>query len=151
MDWFEGSNWEPAIWLTVAIVLFIAEVLGASGFLVGAAVAALALAALTLIVQDLGLATQISTYALVAVISTVVYFRFFKTTEPSNRDLLPKRAQMMIGRRFTLDEKLAAGTELRVQIGDSMWVVTSIRDIDKEVEVEVVDCEAMRLQVDTVD
>lgn len=151
MEWFEGSNWVPAIWLTVAIVLFIAEVLGAAGFLVGAAVAALALAALTYFVADLGLAAQIFTYAVVAVIATLVYFRFFRATEPSNRESLPKRAQMMIGRRFTLGEKLAAGTELRVQLGDSMWVVTSTRDIDRGEEVEVVDCDAMRLQVATID
>ena len=151
MEWFEGSNWVPAIWLTVAIVLFIAEVLGAAGFLVGAAVAALALAALTYFVADLGLAAQIFTYAVVAVIATLVYFRFFRATEPSNRDSLPKRAQMMIGRRFTLGEELAAGTEQRVQLGDSMWVVTSVRDIDRGAEVEVVDCDAMRLQVATVD
>lgn len=151
MEWFESSNWVPAIWLTVAILLFIAEVLGAAGFLVGAAVAALALAAITFVVEDLGVATQIATYAFVAVVATVVYFRFFKTTEPSNRDLLPKRAQMMVGRRFTLGNKLAAGTDLRVQLGDSMWVVTSARDIDKGVEVEVVDCDTMRLHVATVD
>lgn len=151
MEWFEGSNWVPAIWLTVAVVLFIAEVLGAAGFLIGAAVAALALAVLTYFVADLGLAAQIFTYAIVAVIATLVYFRFFRATEPSNRDTLPKRAQMMVGRRFTLGEKLAAGTELRVQLGDSMWVVTSMRDIDMGAEVEVVDCDAMRLQVATVD
>ncbi|MCY3857397.1 MAG: NfeD family protein [Gammaproteobacteria bacterium] len=151
MEWLEGSNWVPAIWLTVAIVLVIAEVLGAAGFLVGAAVAALALAALTYFVADLGLAAQIFTYAVVAVIATLVYFRFFRATQPSNRDTLPKRSQMMIGRRFTLGEKLAAGTELRVQLGDSMWVVTSTRDIDRGTEVEVVDCDAMRLQVATLD
>ncbi|MCY4096385.1 MAG: NfeD family protein [Gammaproteobacteria bacterium] len=151
MEWLDGSNWVPAIWLTVAIVLVIAEVLGAAGFLVGAAVAALALAALTYFVTDLGLAAQIFTYAVVAVIATLVYFRFFRATQPSNRDTLPKRSQMMIGRRFTLGEKLAAGAELRVQLGDSMWVVTSTRDIDRGAEVEVVDCDAMRLQVATLD
>ncbi len=151
MEWVEGTNWIPAIWLTVAIVLFIAEVLGAAGFLVGAAVAALALAALTYFVSDLGVAGQIFTYAIVAVIATLVYFRFFRATEPSNLDTLPQRAQMMIGRRFTLGEKLAAGTEIRVQLGDSMWVVTSTRDIDTGAEVEVVDCDTMRLQVATVD
>ena len=151
MEWFEGSNWVPAIWLTIAIVLLIAEVLGAAGFLVGAAVAALALAALTYFVSDLGIAAQIFTYAVVAVIATLVYFKFFRATEPSNRDSLPKRAQMMIGRRFTLGEKLAAGTEIRVQLGDSMWVVTSMRDIDMGAEVEVIDCDTMRLQVATVE
>lgn len=151
MEWIEGSNWVPAIWLTIAIVLFLAEVLGAAGFLVGAAVAALALAALTYFVSDLGIAAQIFVYAVVAVIATLVYFKFFRATEPSNKDSLPKRAQMMIGRRFTLGEKLAAGTEIRVQLGDSMWVVTSTRDIELGAEVEVVDCDTMRLQVATVD
>ena len=151
MDWLGGSNWIPAIWLTVAIVLFIAEVLGAAGFLVGAAVAALAMAALTYFVSDLGIAAQIFVYAVVAVIATLVYFKFFRATEPSNRDALPKRSQMMVGRRFTLGEKLAAGTEIRVQLGDSMWVVTSTNDIDMGTEVEVVDSDTMRLQVTTVD
>ena len=151
MDLIDSSNWVPAIWLTVAIVLFIAEVLGTAGFLVGAAIAALVLAALTFFVSDLGIAAQIFIYAVVAVIATLVYFKFFRDTEPSNRHTLPNRTQMMVGRRFTLGEKLAAGTEIRVQLGDSMWVVTSPRDIDMGAEVEVVDSDSMRLQVATVD
>lgn len=146
MDWFTS----PFVWFTAAVVLFIAEVLGASGFLIGAGVAALAMAVVTYFASELGLAMQIVLYAIFAVGATLVYFKFFRATQPSNEDTLPTRADMMLGRRFKLEEKLAAGTELRVQLGDAMWVVTSPLDIEGGSEVEVVDCDAMRLQVATV-
>ncbi len=147
MELFGDSMWVPAIWLIVAIVLVIAEVLGAAGFLIGAAVAGFAMAVLTYLFSDLAIAVQIFIYACVAVVATVVYFRFFRATQPSNREVLPSRASMLVGRRFTLDEKLDAGNELRVQLGDSMWVVSSAQDIDIGTEVEVVDCDATRLQI----
>ena len=147
MEFLDGSSWAPAIWLTIAAVLFIVEVLGAAGFLIGAAVAALALAALTFVVSDIGIATQVFVYAVVAVIATLVYFKFFRATQQSNKEELPKRAQMMIGKRFTLEENLTAGTEIRVQLGDSMWPISSTHDLDSGAEVEVVDCDSMRLQV----
>ena len=150
MDLFSGPDWVPLTWLTVSIVLFIAEVLGASGFLIGAAVAALAMAAVTFLFSDMGFAFQIFVYTVMAVIATLVYFKFFRTTQPSNTEVLPRRAEMMMGRRFTLGEKLGAGSEMRVQLGDTMWVVTSPQDIDMGSEVEVVACDAMRLQISKV-
>ena len=146
MEWFSA----PLVWLAVAISLFIAEVLGTAGFLIGAAVAALAMSALTFFVGDLGIAYQIFVYAVVAVIATIVYFKFFRATQPSNQSALPTRAEAMLGRRFPLPESLAAGSEIRVQLGDSMWVVSSPTDIAEGAEVEVVDCSNMRLQVATI-
>lgn len=146
MDWLSS----PVVWLVAAILLFIADVLGAAGFLIGAGVAAIAMAALTFFFPDLGIGFQVAVYAVLAVVSTLVYFKFFRATQPSNNETLPKRAEMMLGRRFTLGEKLAAGTEIRVQLGDAMWVVTSPHDIDLGAEVEVVDCDAMRLQIAAV-
>ena len=145
-----GLSWTPAIWLALAILLFIAEVLGASGFLIGAAMAAVALSVLTFFIADLGVGMQIGIYAVLAIAGTLIYYRFFRETDPSNADVLPERAQMMVGRRFTLEEKLSAGTELRVQLGDSMWVVTSPADIADGTEVEVIGADAMRLEVATV-
>ena len=151
MDWFSESHWGATIWVIVAVVLLIFEVLGASGFLIGAAVAALALAAITFFLSDIGVAVQVFLYAVIAVVATLVYFKFFRATQPSNTDVLPQRAEMMMGRRFTLGEKMSAGSEIRVQLGDTMWLVTSPRDIDAGTEVEVVDCDAMRLQIAAVD
>lgn len=143
MDWVNA----PLVWLAIAILLFIAEVLGAAGFLIGAAVAALAMSALLFFVPTLAVTSQIFIYAVVAVVTTLVYFKFFRAAQPSNRNELPTRAEAMMGRRFTLDESITAGNEVRVQLGDSMWVVTSPQDIDEGTEVEVVDCSNMRLQV----
>lgn len=147
MDLFDGPNWVPITWLILATLLFIGEVLGLSGFLVGAAVAAVAMAALTAVVSGMGFVLQIITFAFVSVIATLVYFRFFRVTQPSNSDTLPERSQMMLGKRFSLGEALAAGAETRVQIGDTMWRVVTESAIEAGSEVIVVGGDSMRLEI----
>ena len=147
MDWFAGPNWVPVAWLTVAAVLFIGEVLGMSGFFIGAAVAAVAMALLTFLVSDIGFATQFVVFAVVSVVATLVYFRFFRATQPSNSDSLPQRSQMMLGKRFTLEESLPAGSETRVQLGDTMWRVIGESQLDAGTEVVVVGGDQMRLEI----
>ena len=151
MDWFSGPNWIPVAWVIVAVVLLIFEVLGASGFLIGAAVAALALAVLTFVISDLGMVAQFLSFAIIAVIATLVYFKFFKMTQPSNKDSLPGRSQMMLGRRFILEEELPAGVETRVQLGDTMWRVVSDGAIAQGSNVVVVGGDEMQLHIEVVE
>lgn len=146
MDWLSA----PLVWLAIAVLLLIAEVLGTSGFLLGAAVAAFVMTALVFLVPGMGIGMQIFIYAVISVIATVIYFKFFRATQPPNEDELPSRAEAMLGRRFKLEESISAGNETRIQIGDSMWVISSLSDIAEGVEVEVVDCDSMRLQVATL-
>ena len=146
MDWLGNSGWMPFLWFGLGLLLLIFEVLGASGFLLGAAIAAIVLAVVTFAI-DMSVSMQFALYAVVAVIGTIVYYRFFRSTQPSNKDELPERSATMVGRRFTLSETVHQGEEVRVQIGDTMWRVTSDTDIDKDTSVQVVDADKMRLVV----
>ena len=149
MDMLGNSGWMPFIWFGLGLLLLIFEVMGASGFLLGAAVAAIAMAVITFAV-DISIPIQISIYAVVAVIGTLVYYRFFRGTQPSNKNALPTRTEAMIGRRFALDEAIQPGAEIRVQLGDTMWRVASESDLDKGSNVEVVSTDNMRLVVAAV-
>lgn len=148
MDLLSDSTWTPLFWLAVGIVLLIAEVLGAAGFLIGAAAAALVLALLTFLVGDIGFALQLAIYAFVAVFATLVYFKFFRKTDPKNESDLPSRGDSLVGRRFTLEEDLVQGDEIRAQLGDTMWRVQSDADLSKGTEVCVVSTDVMKLKVE---
>ena len=150
MDTFTNSDWIPLVWFGIGIVLLIVEVLGAAGFLVGAAAAALVLALLTFLIDGIGVPLQLGVYAIVAVFATLVYFRFFRKTQGKNDVELPARSSSMLGKRFTLEERLAAGAEIRAQIGDTMWRVGADQDLAEGTEVKVISAEAMSVKVEAI-
>lgn len=134
-------------WFILGVLMFIAEVMGSAGFLIGAGVAAFAMAVVTWFLPGLGLVAQFVYYAITAVLATFVYFKFFRATQPSNKAELPSREQQMVGRQFELAESMADGIETRVQIGDTLWRAVSDTDIEAGATVEVESVDAMRLMI----
>ena len=73
-------------WFALGLVLFAAEALGAAGFLLGAAAAAIVIGVLSLFAPDLDIAAQFSLYALVALVArrgTIVLEEAFGQLDPS--------------------------------------------------------------------
>ena len=117
------------IWLAVGVVLLILEVAGTTGFLVGAAVAAFAMAMVTWIV-DLSLVAQVVFYALSATVATFVYIKFFRASDPHKDVDIHDRVATLNGTQFILAEELNSGQETRAQIGDTIWRVKALVDIE---------------------
>ena len=138
-------------WLILGVVMFIAEVLGTAGFLIGAGVAALAMAVATWLFPELGIVSQFIYFAISAVMATYIYFKFFRITQPSNKDELPSREQLMIGTQFEVTEVMKKGVEIRMQIGDTRWRIISDDDVAQGTRVEVVAAKAMQLVVEPMD
>ena len=146
MESLTNLGWE--IWLALGIALLAAEALGASGFLIGAAVAALALSLIAAIF-DLSWVSQIVIYAVTAVIATIVYFQMFRDAQRSDgAPPINQRAASMIGTIFTLEESI--DEQGRVQIGDTFWHVHADADLIRGARVRVVSADTMQLKVAAV-
>lgn len=117
------------IWLAVGILLLVLEVVGTTGFFVGAAVAAVAMALVTWIFE-LSLVAQVVFYAISATVATFVYIKFFRSSDPRKGEDMHDKASTLEGTQFVIDENLSSGQETRVQLGDTLWRVKALDDID---------------------
>ena len=141
------SSITPLHWVALGLLLLIAEMFGASGFLLGAAVAAFAMGVIVWLMPDLGLAAQMTMYAVGASVLTVVYFQLFRDAQKKpSRPLLNDRAKRMIGHQFTLEKSINA-TGSKVQIGDTLWAVEVHEALEQGTLVEVTDANEMTLRL----
>ncbi len=125
--------------------------MGAAGFLLGAAAAAVAIGVLALFVPALAVATQFSLYAVVALVATGLYLKVFRTEQADRGSSeLNHRAASLIGHEFDLTEQLATGSN-RVQIGDTFWRVESNSVLESGTRVKVVAADEMSLRLATLE
>lgn len=138
-------------WLTLAVVLLILEVLGTSGFLLGIAVAALAMAGAVALDFTPAWQHQLLLFSLLAVIFTLLYWKVFRRfNDQSAEPLLNDRAAQLIGRRLVLDDTLVGG-QGRVRIGDTLWKAEADQELTAGTSVEVWASEGMTLKVRAID
>lgn len=142
-QFFEQLNqWH---WFILGLLLLIGEALGASGFLLGTAIAAFITGVLTAVLGDsLSWQGQILTGAILAVICSVLYWKKFRAEEQkSDRPELNQRTAQFIGRRLVLSQDIEF--QGRVQIGDTFWKVTSNEHLKEGEHVVVVSVDATTL------
>lgn len=134
-------------WIALGLILLTAEMLGASGFLLGAAGAAFGMGAILWVMTDMATPVQFVLYAVGATILTIVYFQLFRDAEAKPaRPLLNKRAKRLVGHQFKLEDDIELGTA-KVQIGDTVWKVESEKPLSKGTLVEVIDTHRMSLKI----
>ncbi len=142
-------------WLALGLTLLIAEALGAAGFLIGAAVAAFAMAAVAWLVPDLSVTFQLALYALAAVVATWVYLQMFRgITADDAGDFLNRRSDQLVGTTLTLTSSIGAHEEVRVQVGDTLWRVHANQAMHAGDKVRIIasdEDDAMRLEVGPID
>jgi len=144
MEWvFEINAYH---WFALGLILFAAEALGAAGFMLGAAGAAIALGILTLAIPGLETAAQIGLYAVTAMVATILYLKVFRTEQDDQEDNLNHRAASLVGHEFDLSEEIPSGAS-RVQIGDTLWRVESEASLASGTRVKVIGADAMSLRV----
>lgn len=142
------ETFEPWHWLVLGFVLLSLEALGASGFLIGAAVAAFLQWIVTLVFPDLSWQHQLELYAFNALVLTVLYWKFLRrfnqTTDAKN---LNNRAAQFIGRSYPVYKAIDHGVG-KVKIGDALWKVKADRDAPVGAVVKVIASEGMTLKVE---
>lgn len=138
-------------WLILALLLLGGEALGAAGFMLGAVAAALVLALLVWLDMGLTWQQQISWFAgLTLVFSVVYWWRFKRFNETTEAPQLNDRAAQLVGRQFALSHDLVGG-QGKQQIGDTLWKVAADGDLTAGTQVKVVASDDMVLQIQLVD
>lgn len=134
-------------WFVLAVILIVLELTTTTGFLLGIAFAALALAGILLVVPSLLWNWQFLLFGVLSVIMTLGYRTYFRpASDASDNPLLNDRAAQMVGKSFVLGADLdRSGADM---IGDTRWALRSAGLIKKGVRVRVVAVEGMVLIVD---
>ncbi|WP_417225118.1 NfeD family protein [Amphritea sp.] len=144
-DWFNTlTQWH---WLILGTVLLILEMLGASGFLIGLAVASLVVAGTVALGMIDSWSYQLLLFALLGIGFTVLYWRVFRSfNRHTDEPLLNDRAAQLIGRKFVLAQNLDNG-QGRVQVGDTLWKAEAEATLVAGTQVEVYASEGMVIKI----
>ncbi len=151
--WFEQlSQWH---WFIFGLFLLMGEALGASGFLLGTAIASLLMGVIVWIVatvSDVGLSWQIQVLvgALLSVAFSILYWRFFRAEQQAtDRPNLNHRSAQLVGRKLVLEKDIQF--EGRIQIGDTFWKVVTDKPLFMGEAVEVISADATTLTLRKLD
>lgn len=106
------------------MLLIAAETLVPGAFLLWMGIAAAAVCVLVLAVPGMSLLVQIVAFVLLSFVSVQVYRSWFRGKgRQSDRPLLNRRAEQLIGRRVLLDQPIHDGRG-RAKVDDAFWVVS---------------------------
>lgn len=135
-------------WFVLAAILLGLEAMGAGGFLIGAAVAAMICWALNLITQGLDWQLQIGLFAIMTLVFSVLYWKYFKGfNEQTDKPDINDRGRQLIGRTATVDTAFTGHTG-KINIGDTLWrAKTDDDDVQPGDTVEVIDADQTLLIV----
>jgi len=115
------ENLEPGwLWMIGGVLLLIAEIIAPGFFLVFIGAAAIAAGLFTLLF-DLGVAGQLSLFAIYAIVAVMIGRKVYANAAVDAGDpLLNDRAARLVGRSVTVIEDVDEHSG-RVRVGDSEW------------------------------
>jgi membrane protein implicated in regulation of membrane protease activity len=134
-------------WWLLALVLIGAEVVMPGYFMLWIGVAAGIMGVLTLALPAMSPLVQAIAFAVLAIASCAVYWRFVRPLAEHRDDqpLLNRRGARMVGRRVVVAEPIVNGRG-KVHMGDTVWLAEG-PDVPAGGEVEVTACEGTTLKV----
>ena len=134
-------------WWLLALVLIGAELMVPGFFMLWIGIAAAAMGVILMFLPALSILAQAVLFAVLAVISCFVYWRFVRRAmaEPSDRPHLNRRAEQYIGRRFALETAIVNGHG-KARVGDSLWLVEG-PELPAGAAIEVVGVDGSTLKV----
>jgi inner membrane protein len=137
---------EVVVWAAVALLLFAAEALAPGAFMLWMGFAATALFVAVWVVPGIPLLVQAVAFVVLSFVSVQVYRTWFRGKErQSDKPLLNRRAEQMVGRVVPLEQAIVGGRG-RVKIDDAFWVVAG-PELPEGSEVRVVAVDGMTLKV----
>ncbi|SEK55197.1 hypothetical protein SAMN05216214_103129 [Atopomonas hussainii] len=115
------SFWD---WLGFGTLLLIIEVLGTGGYFLWLGLSAALIGVLTWLFPGLDWRGQFLLFAVMSVISGVLWWRQQKNNPtPSEQPGLNQRGTELLGRTFNLHEAIVEGRG-KIKAGDTLWLVT---------------------------
>ena len=134
-------------WLILAVVMIILEMLMPGAYLLWMGVSAIFIGALMYVFPEMVFLVQILIFAMLSVISVVMY-RSYRKKNPlvTDEPALNRRGEQYIGRTFTLEEPIVNG-EGKIIVDDTTWKVAGM-DMSAGMTVRVVSVEGSTLKVE---
>ncbi|MCC4607557.1 NfeD family protein [Xanthomonas campestris] len=140
-------HWDVVVWAVLALLLIAAETLVPGAFLLWMGIAAAAVCLLVLAMPGMSLLVQIVAFVLLSFVSVQVYRSWFRGKgRQSDRPLLNRRAEQLIGRRVLLDQPIHDGRG-RAKVDDAFWVVSG-PELPAGAPVRIVGVDGMTLLVE---
>ena len=134
-------------WWLLALVLVGTELMVPGFFMLWIGIAAALVGVILLVAPQLSFESQAIAFAVLAVISCFVYWKFIRgaVDEDSPLPLLNRRGEQLIGRRYVLDTAIVNG-QGKARVGDSHWLVEG-PDLPEGTTIEVVSVDGATLKV----
>jgi membrane protein implicated in regulation of membrane protease activity len=146
------SELGPWTWMVLGFVLLVMEIIAPGIFMLWIGIAALIIAAISLLIWDAAIWTwqvQVLAFLALSLLSAYVGKRWVsRRHDPTDQPLLNRRGAQLVGRMATLAEPIKDGRG-RIKLGDTLWRVsgpdlpagtqvrvTSAADTDLELTVE---------------
>jgi membrane protein implicated in regulation of membrane protease activity len=127
-----------SLWLIVALVLGVAELIVPGVFLVFLAIAAAITGVATLALPDLPAAAQLASFAVWSGVTVIVGRRWYRDYPvPTSDPLLNDRGARLVGEIVTIEQAIDDGHG-RVRVADGVWPAKG-PDADAGTRVRVVD------------
>ncbi|KAF1719379.1 NfeD family protein [Pseudoxanthomonas wuyuanensis] len=139
-------RWDVVSWAAIALLLFAAEALAPGAFMLWMGFAAVALFLGVLLIPGIPLLAQVAAFVVLSFVSIQIYRKWFRAhARQSDKPLLNRRAEQLIGLVAPLDQAIAGGRG-RVKLGDAYWVVQG-PDLPAGTPVRVIAVDGMTLKV----
>lgn len=139
-------RWEVAGWGGLALLLFAAEAMAPGAFMLWMGFAAVVVFVSVVLIDGIPLLLQVVAFIVLSFVSIQIYRRWFRSAAPvSDRPLLNRRAEQLIGRLLTLDQAIVGGTG-RARVDDAIWVVSG-EELPAGAQVRVVAVDGLTLSV----
>ena len=145
MEWINSIiYWH---WLILAVALIILEILMPGAYFLWMGISAAAVGGAMFIFPEMPLLTQILIFAVLSVITVMIY-KTHKKKNPvvTDEPALNRRGEQYLGRNFTLTEPIVNGMG-KVKVDDSTWKVTGA-DMEVGVTVRVVAIDGTTFKVE---
>ena len=147
MSW-DGAG-TSTIWLILALVLGVAELIVPGVFLVFLAIAAAITGVALLALPDLPIAAQLASFAVWSAVTVVVGRRWYRDYPVATSDpLLNDRAARLVGEIVIVDQPIQSGRG-RVKVADGVWPARGPDTATGEA-MRVVDVEGGVLRVEAI-
>jgi membrane protein implicated in regulation of membrane protease activity len=137
----------PWNWFILGVVLLALEIMVSGTFILWLGVSAILVGLISFAI-DWSWQAQAATFAVLAVVSVVVWWRIGRRprADADEQPFLNRRAEGYVGRAFTLDKPIVDGNGT-VKINDSVWRVTG-PDVPAGSRVKVVRADGPTLAVE---
>ncbi len=135
-------------WFALAGTLLALEMVVPGAFFLWVGIAAALTAVLLLIFSTMIIEVQVSVFALLSVVTLVIWWKWYRNPIATDQPNLNRRGEQYVGRTFTLTVPVVNNFG-KIRVDDSYWKIQG-EDCKIGASVKVVGVDGVVLQVETI-